>query len=93
MLIELQSDAAACKNASASLFTAAKISHLSLLPQGKVEARERVLSMVRTMDKEGFGHCTNEGECEAKCPKQIPLTNIARMNRDYIVARAKEWLS
>ena len=77
---------AACKNASASLFTSAKISHLSLLPQGKVEARERVLSMVRTMDAEGFGHCTNEGECEAACPKSISIEGIAKMNREFMYA-------
>ena len=77
---------AACKNASAMLFTSAKVSHLTLLPQGAPEARARVLSMVTTMDKEGFGNCTNEGECEAKCPKKISLANIARMNREYLAA-------
>ncbi len=83
---------AACKNASAMLFVSAKVSHLALLPQGQVERYERVEKMVEQMDKEGFGNCTNEGECEAKCPKQIPLTNIARMNRDYTVAKVTQWL-
>ena len=72
--------AASCKNASAMLFTSAKISHLVLLPQGVPERRLRALNMVETMDAEGFGNCTNEGECEAKCPKEISLANIARMN-------------
>jgi len=84
---------AACKNASAMLFVSAKASHLGLLPQGAVEQNRRVLRMVRAMDKEGFGNCTNEGECEAKCPKQIPLSNIARMNREYLRAKAKQWFS
>ncbi len=77
---------AACKNASAALFTAAKISHLSLLPQGQIERHERVLRMVTQMDQEGFGACSNEGECEAVCPKAIPVSNIARMNREYVRA-------
>ena len=77
---------AACKNASASLFTAAKISHLGLLPQGGIERPERVLRMVAQMDAEGFGGCSNEGECEAVCPKEIPLSNIARLNREYVRA-------
>jgi len=77
---------AACPNASASLFTAAKITHLGVLPQGKPEARERVLRMVNAADRELFGSCTNIGECEAVCPKLIPLEVIARMNRDYILA-------
>ncbi len=77
---------AACKNASASLFTSAKISQFVLLPQGEVERTERAISMVNQMDKEGFGHCTNEGECEAACPKEISVENIARMNREYIRA-------
>ena len=72
---------AACKNASASLFTSAKVSQLDLLPQGKVESSTRVLNMVAQMDKEGFGNCTNTGSCEAECPKGISLENIARMNR------------
>ena len=78
---------AACKNASAMLFTSAKVSHLALLPQGGPERRRRVVSMVDQMDAEGFGNCTNEGECEAKCPKTISLANIARMNREYFVAQ------
>jgi succinate dehydrogenase / fumarate reductase iron-sulfur subunit len=77
---------AACKNASAALFTAAKISHLGLLPQGQVERYTRVVRMVDRHDAEGFGSCSNEGECEAVCPKEIPITNIARMNRDYLRA-------
>ena len=74
---------AACKNASAALFTSAKITHLSLLPQGQVERTTRVLDMVERMDAEGFGMCSNEGECEAVCPKGISLTNIATMNREW----------
>jgi succinate dehydrogenase / fumarate reductase iron-sulfur subunit len=74
---------AACKNASAALFTSAKVSHLGLLPQGEVERHTRVVRMVERHDTEGFGSCSNEGECEAVCPKEIPITNIARMNRDY----------
>ena len=77
---------AQCKNASAALFTAAKISHLALLPQGQVERRVRAVSMVERHDAEGFGSCSNEGECEAVCPKEIPITNIARMNREYLRA-------
>ena len=77
---------AACKNASAMLFVAAKVSHLSLLPQGKVEQDHRVLNMVTQMDAEGFGNCTNIGSCEAVCPKEITLDNIARMNRLYLKA-------
>jgi succinate dehydrogenase / fumarate reductase, iron-sulfur subunit len=77
---------AACKNASAALFTSAKISHLALLPQGQVERSTRVVRMVERHDAEGFGSCSNEGECEAVCPKEIPITNIARMNRDYFRA-------
>ena len=77
---------AACKNASASLFTAAKIAHLGLLPQGQVERYQRVVAMVDQMDAEGFGHCTNEAECEAVCPKEIPIATIARMYRDYVRA-------
>ena len=77
---------AACKNASASLFTSAKISQLTLLPQGHVERTERAINMVNQMDEEGFGHCTNEGECEAACPKEISVENIARMNREYVRA-------
>lgn len=77
---------AACPNASASLFTAAKISHLGLLPQGQVERERRAIRMVAQMLDEGFGHCANAGECEAVCPKGIKLENIARMNRDYLKA-------
>jgi len=77
---------AACKNASAMLFVAAKVSHLSLLPQGKIEQDHRVLNMVTQMDAEGFGNCTNIGSCEAVCPKEITLDNIARMNRLYLKA-------
>ena len=74
---------ASCKNASAMLFTSAKISQLALLPQGEVEAKERAVSMVNKMDELGFGNCTNEAECEASCPKGISISNIARMNRHY----------
>ncbi len=77
---------ASCKNGSAMLFVAAKVSQYALLPQGKVEATERVLSMVRQMDEEGFGNCTNTGACEVECPKGISLENIARMNREYLKA-------
>lgn len=77
---------AACPNASASLFTAAKISHLSFLPQGQVEGRERASSMVKQMDIEGFGNCTNIGECEAACPKSISIQNIAIMRKEYAKA-------
>jgi succinate dehydrogenase / fumarate reductase, iron-sulfur subunit len=77
---------AACKNSSAMLFLSAKVSHLALLPQGKPEAKKRVLSMVAQMDKEGFGSCTNTYACEAECPKAISVTNIARLNREYISA-------
>jgi len=77
---------AACKNASAMLFVGAKVSHLALLPQGQVEAHERVLKMVAKMDELGFGNCTNTGACEAECPKGIKLTNIARLNREYFKA-------
>ena len=77
---------AACPNASAMLFVSAKVSHLGLLPQGQPERHERVRSMVAAMDAEGFGSCTNHGECEAYCPKGISLQFIARMNRDYLAA-------
>jgi succinate dehydrogenase / fumarate reductase, iron-sulfur subunit len=77
---------AACKNASAALFTSAKVSHLALLPQGQVERERRVVAMVDRHDAEGFGSCSNEGECEAVCPKGIAITNIARMNREYLRA-------
>ncbi len=81
---------AACKNGSAMLFVSAKVSQLALLPQGKVEKEQRVLNMVHQMDVEGFGNCTNTGACEAECPKEISLENIARMNREYIFASANE---
>ncbi len=74
---------AACKNASAHLYVGAKVSHLTLLPQGKPESAKRALSMLRQADAEGFGSCSNEGECEAVCPKQISIRNIARMVREY----------
>ena len=77
---------ATCKNSSAMLFVSAKVSQLALLPQGKVEANERVLNMVNQMDLEGFGNCTNTGACEVECPKGISLENIARMNREYMRA-------
>ena len=77
---------AACRNSSAMLFVSAKISQLSLLPQGQVEASERAQSMVNQMDSEGFGNCTNTGACEAECPKGISLENIARMNREFLSA-------
>ena len=80
---------AACKNASAMLFTSAKVSQFALLPQGRVEATERVLNMVKQMDLEGFGNCTNTGACEVECPKGISLENIARMNREYVKASIK----
>ena len=80
---------ASCKNSSAMLFVSAKVSQYALLPQGQVEATDRVLNMVKQMDKEGFGNCTNTGACEVECPKGISLENIARMNREYLVASLK----
>ncbi|WP_330443249.1 succinate dehydrogenase/fumarate reductase iron-sulfur subunit [Flavobacterium sp. C4GT6] len=80
---------ASCKNGSAMLFVGAKVSQYALLPQGKIEATQRVLNMVRQMDEEGFGNCTNTGACEVECPKGISLENIARMNREYLVASIK----
>jgi succinate dehydrogenase / fumarate reductase iron-sulfur subunit len=77
---------AACKNASAMLFVSAKISQFALLPHGQVEAKERVRAMVEKMDELGFGNCSNTGACEAECPKQIKLTNIARLKREYYKA-------
>jgi succinate dehydrogenase / fumarate reductase iron-sulfur subunit len=77
---------AACKNSSAMLFLSAKVSHLALLPQGGPERKSRVIDMVAQMDKEGFGACTNIGACEATCPKEISLANIARLNKEYIAA-------
>lgn len=83
---------AACKNASAMLFVSAKVSHLGHLPQGQPERDKRVLAMVRQMDSEGFGNCTNQYECEAVCPKEISADHIARMNRDFAKAAASEAL-
>jgi succinate dehydrogenase / fumarate reductase iron-sulfur subunit len=80
---------ATCKNSSAMLFVSAKVSQFALLPQGKVEAAERVMNMVAKMDEEGFGNCTNTGACEVECPKGISLENIARMNREYLFASLK----
>jgi succinate dehydrogenase / fumarate reductase iron-sulfur subunit len=77
---------AACPNASAMLFTSAKVSQFALLPQGRPEAAKRAINMVREMDRLGFGNCTNETECEAECPKEIKITNIARLNREFIKA-------
>jgi len=77
---------AACPNASATLFVSAKVSHLGLLPQGRPEAAKRVLSMVKKMDELGFGNCTNHKECEVECPKAVKITNIARLNREFIKA-------
>ncbi len=77
---------ATCKNSSAMLFVSAKVSQFALLPQGRIEATERVLNMVKKMDEEGFGNCTNTGACEVECPKGISLDNIARMNREYLKA-------
>jgi succinate dehydrogenase / fumarate reductase iron-sulfur subunit len=76
---------ASCKNASAMLFVSAKVSHLALLPQGQVERKTRVKKMIQAMDKEGFGNCTNQYECEAACPKEISVSNITRLNREYIL--------
>jgi succinate dehydrogenase / fumarate reductase iron-sulfur subunit len=77
---------ASCKNSSAMLFVAAKVSQFALLPQGKVEAKDRVKNMVMQMDLEGFGNCTNTGACEIECPKGISIENIARLNREYLAA-------
>ncbi|MGA3245697.1 MAG: succinate dehydrogenase/fumarate reductase iron-sulfur subunit [Bacteroidota bacterium] len=77
---------ASCPNSSAMLFVAAKVSHLALLPQGKVERKERVLKMIEQMDKEGFGNCSNNYACEAECPKKISVTHIARLNREFLLA-------
>ena len=81
---------AACKNSSAMLFVSAKVSHLAKLPQGKVEAKSRAKNMVSKMDELGFGGCTNTQACEAECPKSISITNIARLNREYLKARISE---
>ena len=78
---------ATCKNASAMLFVSAKVSQFALLPQGKIEAKERVAKMVARMDELGFGNCTNTGACEAECPKEIKITNIARLNREYVCSQ------
>lgn len=80
---------ASCKNASAMLFVSAKVSQYALLPQGKVESKQRVLNMVKQMDDEGFGNCTNTGACEVECPKGISLKNIARMNSEYMTSTLK----
>ena len=80
---------ATCKNASAMLFVSAKVSQYALLPQGKVEATDRVTNMVKQMDEEGFGNCTNTGACEVECPKGISLENIARLNREFLFASLK----
>jgi len=85
--------AAACPNASAMLFVGAKISHLALLPQGQAERTSRALKMVRTMDDEGFGNCSNYYECEAVCPAEIPVSVIARLNREFAAASAKDSVS
>jgi succinate dehydrogenase / fumarate reductase iron-sulfur subunit len=81
---------AACKNSSAMLFVSAKVSHLAKLPQGKIEAKSRAKNMVSKMDELGFGGCTNTQACEAECPKSISITNIARLNREYLVSRMSE---
>jgi succinate dehydrogenase / fumarate reductase iron-sulfur subunit len=78
---------ATCKNASAMLFVSAKVSQFSYLPQGQVEAKDRVLNMVKQMDEEGFGNCTNTGACEVECPKGISIKNIARMNKEFLKAK------
>jgi succinate dehydrogenase / fumarate reductase iron-sulfur subunit len=84
---------ASCKNGSAMLFVGAKVTHLNLLPQGQPERNRRVLAMVRTMDDAGFGNCTNQGECQAHCPKGITLDVISHLNRDYLGARVKAFFS
>ena len=81
---------AACPNSSAMLFVAAKVSQLALLPQGRIERTQRVLAMVEQMDKEGFGNCSNNYACEAECPKEVKVTHIARMNREYLRANLVE---
>ena len=81
---------AACKNASAMLFVSAKVSQLALLPQGKVEASRRAKAMVAKMDELGFGNCTNTGACEAECPKNVSISNIARLNREFLLAKLKD---
>ncbi|MCD7709830.1 MAG: succinate dehydrogenase/fumarate reductase iron-sulfur subunit [Porphyromonadaceae bacterium] len=81
---------AACKNGSAMLFVSAKVSQLALLPQGRIEAARRAKAMLSKMDELGFGNCTNTGACEAECPKNISITNIARLNREFIKAKLKD---
>ena len=81
---------AACKNSSAMLFVSAKVSHLAKLPQGRIEAKARARNMVAKMDELGFGSCTNTGACEVECPKNISISNIARLNREYLIARFSE---
>lgn len=81
---------AACKNGSAMLFVAAKVSHFALLPQGRIEAAKRAKSMVAKMDELGFGNCTNTGACEVECPKNISITNIARLNREFLKAKFQD---
>jgi succinate dehydrogenase / fumarate reductase iron-sulfur subunit len=81
---------AACKNASAMLFVGARVSHFALLPQGQPERIDRALNMVKSMDRAGFGNCTNEGECSQACPKNVDMTNIARLFREYLGATAKK---
>ena len=82
--------AAACKNGSAMLFVAAKVSQLALLPQGKVEGAHRAKAMVAKMDELGFGNCTNTGACEAECPKNVSISHIARLNREFLVAKFQD---
>ena len=84
---------AACPNASAMLFVSAKVSQLALLPQGQPERTQRVLHMVRKMDEEGFGNCSNHYECEAVCPAEIKATFIAKLNREFAIANVKDWLT
>ena len=81
---------AACKNGSAMLFVSAKVSQLALLPQGRVEAARRAKAMVAKMDELGFGNCTNTGACEAECPKSVSISNIARLNREFLCAKIKD---
>ena len=81
---------ATCKNGSAMLFVSAKVSQLALLPQGRIEAARRAKGMVETMDSLGFGSCTNTGACEVECPKNISISNIARLNREYLCAKLKD---
>jgi len=81
---------AACKNGSAMLFVSAKVSQLALLPQGRVEATRRAKSMVAKMDELGFGNCTNTGACEVECPKNISISNIARLNREFLKAKFRD---